>query len=511
MAGEKALPHMADGRPDVQAWLRDPTLLRDRCFVHGRWISARSGQTFDIVDPGSGAPFATCPTTDASDVDECVQSSQAAFEVYRNVNPRRRAKLLLAWHQLIEENKNDIAKIVTLESGKPLVEAIGEVEYGLGFTWWFAGEAERVRGSVAQPSFDDRRVFVIKQPIGVAVALVPWNFPVAMILRKAAAALAAGCTMIIKPSPETPLSVLALADLAQRAGFADGVLNVLTTDNLHTPELSEALCKHDLVRKVTFTGSTAIGSLIARHCSYGLKKVTMELGGNCPFLVFDDADLDAALKALMILKWRTAGQACTHANRIYVQNGIFEKFEKMLLEAVSNIRVGHGSHPETTMGPLTTPRGIEKLERLIGDAQSKGGVVKAGGRRPPGLSKGFFFEPTVISEMRSDMLASKEEIFGPLLCLYRFDTEEEAVRYANDTSMGLASYFFTNDVNRTWRLLESLEAGMVGMNSGNSSCAESPFGGIKSSGYGKEAGKDVAIEEYLITKTGTLTLAPSRL
>ncbi|KAI2484444.1 NAD-dependent aldehyde dehydrogenase [Pyrenophora tritici-repentis] len=503
--------HVQDGRPDLKAWLRDPSLLRDRCFVNGKWTESNSAETFTIVDPGSNLPFATCPASDAYDVDTCVQSSHAAFEIYREVNPRARAKLLLAWHQLIEENKHDIAKIVVCESGKPLAEAIGEVEYGLGFTWWFAGEAERIRGSVAQPSFSDRRVVVIKQPIGVAVALVPWNFPVAMIMRKAAAALAAGCTMIIKPSPETPLSVLALVELAHRAGFADGVLNVLTTDMQRTPEVSEALCKHDLVRKVTFTGSTAIGSLIARHCSYGLKKLTLELGGNCPFLVFDDADLDSALSALMILKWRTAGQACTHANRIYVQKGVFDKFEGMILDAVSRIRVGHGSELGSTMGPLTTPRGIEKLEKLIEDARSKGAIVKTGGQRPPHLPTGNFFEPTVISEMTSDMLAYREEIFGPLLCLYRFETEGEAIKHANDTSMGLASYFFTRDVNRTWRLLEKLETGMIGMNSGNSSCAESPFGGIKSSGYGKEAGKDVAIEEYLITKTGTLTLEQSRL
>lgn len=444
-------------------------------------------------------------------MDACVRSSHAAFESYRDLNPRKRAKLLLAWHQLIEENKQDIAKIIVCEAGKPLAEAIGEVEYGLGFTWWFAGEAERIRGSVAQPSFDDRRVMVIKQPIGVAVALVPWNFPVAMIMRKAAAALAAGCTMIIKPSTETPLSVLALVELAKRAGFPDGVLNVLTTDMQRTPEVSEALCKHDLVRKVTFTGSTAIGSLIARHCSYGLKKLTLELGGNCPFLVFEDADLESALKALMILKWRTAGQACTHANRVYVQRGVFDKFEKMILNAVADIRVGHGAQPGTTMGPLTTSRAIDKLERLVEDARSKGAVVRTGGRRPPALTKGYFFEPTIISGMTSDMVASQEEIFGPLLCLYSFETEDEAVHYANDTSMGLASYFFTRDATRTWRLLERLEAGMIGMNSGNSSCAESPFGGIKASGYGKEAGKDVAIEEYLITKTGTLTLKSSRL
>lgn len=344
-------------------------------------------------------------------------------------------------------------------------EALGEVDYALGFAWWFAGEAERVRGSIAQPSINDRRTFVVKQPIGVCVALVPWNFPVAMIIRKVSAALAAGCTVVIKPSPETPLSVLALADLALKAGVPAGVVNVLTTDNEHTPAVSEALCKHPLVRKVTFTGSTGVGELIARHCSVGLKKVTLELGGNCPFLVFEDADLEQALAALMVLKWRTAGQACTHANRVYVQRGVYERFLGMVVEATRKIRVGHGASEGTTMGALTTQRGIEKLERHVADAVKKGGEVVLGGGRLKQLG-GNFFQPTIISGMSADMLTTKEEIFGPLLGLYRFDTEEEAVRMANDTSMGLASYFFTRDVSRTWRLLESLEAGMIGMNTG---------------------------------------------
>lgn len=373
--------------------------------------------------------------------------------------------MLLAWHNLVTAAREDIAKIVVYETGKPMVEALGEVDYALGFTWWFAGEAERIRGTNAIPSVSARRVFVVKQPIGVCAALVPWNFPVAMILRKAAAALAAGCTMIIKPSPETPLSVLALVDLAARAGFPKGVLNVLTTDNIKTPEVSERLCKHPLVRKVTFTGSTAVGRLISRHCSDGVKKLTMELGGNCPFIVFDDGDLDAALQALMILKWRTAGQACTHANRIYVQRGVFQRFQDMLVDAVSKIKVGHGASPGTTMGALTTDRALEKLERHINDAKAKGATIVVGGKRLQHLS-GYFFEPTILSNMSSDMLSCQEEIFGPILGLYVFDTEDEVVRKANDTSMGLASYFFTNDVNRTWRLLENLEAGMIGMNSG---------------------------------------------
>ena len=385
--------------------------------------------------------------------------------------------MLLEWHRLISNAKKDIATLVVYETGKPMAEALGEVDYALGFAWWFAGEAERVRGSIAQPSISSRRTFVIKQPIGVSVALVPWNFPIAMTIRKAAAALAAGCTMIIKPSPETPLSILALADLALRAGFAPGVLNILATDNANTPAVSEALCKHPLVRKVTFTGSTAVGELIAKHCSVGLKKVTLELGGNCPFLVFDDADLNQALAALMVLKWRTAGQACTHANRVYVQSSVYEKFLSMIVEATKQIQVGHGASPETTMGPLTTARGIEKMERHIADAVSKGGKVVHGGGRVEPLN-GNFFQPTVISEMTSSMLTTREEIFGPLLGVYRFDSEHQAVELANNTNMGLASYFFTKDASRTWRLLENIEAGMIGMNTGKN--LQAPFYPMKS-------------------------------
>ncbi|CAG8080886.1 unnamed protein product [Penicillium olsonii] len=487
--------------------LEDRSLLHEASLLNGKWVQAQKGQTFAIEDPGSHHIFARCPNNTLADVDFYVGSAQTAFLKYRETNPRERAKLLLNWHSLITNARGDIAKLIVHETGKPMTEALGEVDYALGFAWWFAGEAERVRGSISQPSVSNRRTLVIKQPIGVSVALVPWNFPVAMTIRKAAAALAAGCTMIIKPSPETPLSILALADLAMRAGFAPGVLNIITTDNENTPVVSERLCKHPLVRKVTFTGSTAVGSIIAKHCSDGLKKVTLELGGNCPFLVFDDGDLDQALAALMVLKWRTAGQACTHANRVLVQRGVYDKFLSMLVRATKELHVGHGAAPSTTMGALTTSRGLDKMERHIADAVSKGGEVVCGGKRLTDLP-GNFFAPTIISGMTSSMLTSHEEIFGPLLGLYCFDTDSEAIRMANDTDMGLAAYFFTKDVSRSWRLLEGLEAGMIGVNTGNASGAESPFGGIKASGYGKEAGKDVAIEEYLVSKTGTLTVEP---
>ena len=418
------------------------------------------------LDPGTGQVFAACPINHAADVDAHVRTSHEAFRHYSQINPRQRAKWLLKWHDLITSAREDIAKLLVYETGKPLVEARGEVEYALGFAWWFAGEAERIRGSIAVPSVSERRVFVIKQPIGVSVALVPWNFPVAMVIRKVAAALAAGCTMIVKPSPETPFTVLALADLALRAGFPPGALNIITTDNANTPSVSEALCKHALVRKVTFTGSTNVGKLIAKHCSVGLKKVTLELGGNCPFIVFDDADLERAAAALMVLKWRTAGQACTHANRVYVQSAVYDRFARLMVEATRNLRVGHGIDPSTTMGPLTTSNSLEKMEAHIRDAKAKGGKVLCGGDRVRELD-GYFFQPTIISDMTSDMLTTQEEIFGPLLGLYRFETEDEVVKLANETAMGLASYFFTNDVSRNWRLLEKLEAGMIGMNTGS--------------------------------------------
>ncbi|KAJ0137548.1 hypothetical protein HZ326_19462 [Fusarium oxysporum f. sp. albedinis] len=445
--------------------LNNPSLLHEASLMDGKWVESRSGRRFDVEDPGSRRIFASCPKNGVDDVDDYI---------------------LFRWHGLITQARDDIAQLVVYETGKPMAEALGEVDYALGFAWWFAGEAERVRGSIAIPSAPGRRTFVIKQPIGVSVALVPWNFSVAMITRKVAAALAAGCSMIVKPSPETPLSVLALADLALQAGVPAGVLNVITTDNDMTPGVSEALCKHHLVRKVTFTGSTAIGRLIAKHCSEGLKKVTLELGGNCPFIVFDDADLDQALAALMILKWRTAGQACTHANRVYVQNGVYDKFAAMLVEATRKIKVGHGAEPGTTMGALTTGRGINKLQGHVADAVAKGGKVLHGGKTRRFL--GHFWVYTALKQRKR--------------------SRNWQTKLANETSMGLASYFFTKDSSRTWRMLEKLEAGMIGMNTGNSSAAESPFGGIKESGYGKEAGKDVAIEEYLISKTGTLTVEP---
>ncbi|KAK1144803.1 hypothetical protein N8T08_004815 [Aspergillus melleus] len=482
--------------------LENPDLLHFDSFVNNNWVQAKSGQRFEVL--GTDTPWASCPNNTASDVDAAVHAAHTAFQSYRHTTPRQRAKWLLEWDTLIRAAKPDLAQIVTHETGKPLAEANGEIDYATSFTWWFAGEAERVHGSVSMSSVPGRRVFTVKQPVGVAAALVPWNFPIAMVLRKAGAALAAGCTMIVKPSPETPVSTLVLAELARRAGFPAGVLNVLTTDLENTPALSEALCRHELVKKVTFTGSTRVGKLIARHCADGLKKVTLELGGNCPFLVFDDADLEQALEQLMALKWRHAGQACITANRVYVQAGVYDKFAQLLKERTQKLVVGHGATEGTTMGPLTTSRGVGKALDQVADARRLGADVILGGNRVEG-SRGYFFAPTILTGMTREMLVSREESFAPVAALYRFETEAEAVQLANDTSMGLASYAFTKNVDRMWRLLESLEAGMIGMNTGNSSAAESPFGGMKESGYGKESGRGVAVEEYLVMKTGTLT------
>ncbi|KAF2117702.1 Aldehyde/histidinol dehydrogenase [Lophiotrema nucula] len=490
---------------EVPFKLNNSDLLHTESFVGGKWVKSKSGKTFEVLDPGTGKAWTECPINDASDVDAAVKNSHEAFEKYKKISPRARAQMLFKWDSLIRENKEDIATILVYETGKPRAEAYGEIDYSTGFTWWFAGEAERIQGTVFTPALPDRRIFTIKQPLGVAAALVPWNFPIAMILRKAGAALAAGCTMIVKPSPETPITILALAYLAKQAGFPDGALNVLTTDLDKTPELSEALCRHDLIKKVSFTGSTRVGKLVAKICSDNLKKVTLELGGNCPVLIFDDANIDQALNQIFALKYRHAGQACITANRVFVQSGIFDKFLDRWNAETKKIVVGHGSDKQTTMGPVTTPRGIEKALALVEDAKKKGAKIHQGGNK---ISKngGYFFEPTVITSITPEMDISKEEIFAPICTFIKFETEDEAVNAANDTSMGLASYCFTKNVDRFWRLFENLEAGMIGLNTGNSSAAESPFGGIKQSGYGKESGKDVAVAEYLITKTGTFSL-----
>ncbi|KIH94879.1 succinate-semialdehyde dehydrogenase [Sporothrix brasiliensis 5110] len=486
--------------------LNDPDLLHTDNFVNGQWTSAASGRRFDVIDPGSGKPWASCPDSATADVEDAVQTAHAAFLEYSKWTPRKRAQTLGAWHQLIVAARDDLARILVLETGKPLAEAYGEIDYGTTFTWWFTGEADRIQGATLNSALPGRRGLVIKQPVGTAVALVPWNFPLALVLRKAGAALAAGCTMVVKTSPETPVTAFCLAHLARRAGFPPGALNVLSTTLDNTPAVAEALCLHPLVKKVTFTGSTRVGKIISGLCARNLKKCTLELGGNCPFIVFDDASLDQAVAQLQSLKWRHAGQACVSANRVYVQRGIHDAFVARIVADTQKLKLGHGLADGTTLGPVTTPRGLDKGEELFQDAVKGGAKVVLGHGCRETAGDGYFMAPTVLTGVNDNMAMAQDEVFAPILGISVFDTEAEAVQRANNTSMGLASYVFSKNVDRLWRMFENLEAGMIGLNTGNASATEAPFGGIKDSGVGKESGKDVAVNEFLITKMGTLSV-----
>lgn len=442
--------------------LDDPDLLRFESYVNGEFVTSTTGARFNIIDPGTGKVWATCPDCTRDDVDPAVRSSYEAFQTWSKTTPRRRAKLLLAWHERIVAAREDLARILVHETGKPFSEALGEVDYATTFSWWFVGEAERGHGTTVTSAIPGRRGLTIKQPVGVAAALVPWNFPIALSLRKAAAALAAGCTMVIKTSPETPLSAVSLAILAGRAGIPPGVLNVLTTSLENTPAVAEELCLHPWVRKVSFTGSTNIGKLIEGLCARNLKKSTLELGGNCPFIVFDDANQAQALAQLMALKWRHAGQACVSSNRVFVQNGIYDEFVKELISQTKKLKLGHGMDQDVTLGALTTTRNLSKAEELYQDAVAKGAKTVLGtGKRED--RDGYFMSPTILTGVADDMLLAHEEVFAPVLGVYRFETEEEVTKRANDTPLGLASYVFSKNVDRLWRMFENLEAGMIGL------------------------------------------------
>lgn len=441
---------------------RDNNIYCSDNFINGKWSSSQSDKRFDVIDPGCGKIWASPPDSVVADVEAAIQSAHEAFQAYSREVPRKRAEKLLAWYRLILAHKEDLARILVHETGKPLAEAYDEIDYGTTFTWWFMGEAERIHGSNFRSATPNRRAVVIKQPIGPVAALVPWNFPIALLLRKASAALAAGCTMVVKPSPETPISALCLASLALKAGFPSGALNVVTTSLENTPAVSEAMCTHPLIKKVTFTGSTRVGKIIAGLCSKSLKKSTLELGGNCPFIVFNDAHLTSAVTQLSALKWRHAGQACITANRVFVQKHICQHFVARLVETARGLVIGHGMEKASTIGPVTTPRSLTKAEELVADAVAKGAETVLGCGKTL-QREGFFMEPTILTGVRDDMLMSSEEIFAPVLGISTFDTEEEVVQRANNTSLGLASYVFTKDANRLWRMLENLEAGMVGL------------------------------------------------
>ncbi len=473
--------------------LRDPSLLAERAFVDGAWIHADDGATLPVVDPATGAEIAAVPALGAGETRRAVAAADRAWAAWRDRPAADRAALLEAWHALMLDNLEDLAAIMTAEQGKPLAEARGEVRYGASFVKWFAEEARRVYGDVIPAPAGDRRILALKQPVGVAAAITPWNFPNAMITRKAAPALAAGCPVIVKPSELTPLSALALAVLAERAGFPPGIVNVLTG---LPAGIGGELTANPAVRKLSFTGSTRVGQTLMRQCGDTVKRLSLELGGNAPFIVFDDADIDLALAGVMASKFRNAGQTCVCANRILVQDGIHDRFADRLAEAASGLVVGNGFDAAVTVGPLINRAAVEKVGRHVSDALAKGARSLTGGV-PAGDD--LFVRPTVLSGATTAMALATEETFGPVAPLFRFRDEAEALAIANATPFGLGAYFFTQDLSRSWRVAERLEFGMVGLNTGVISMEVAPFGGVKQSGLGREGSK-YGLDEYLEVK-----------
>jgi succinate-semialdehyde dehydrogenase/glutarate-semialdehyde dehydrogenase len=474
--------------------LNDPTLLRDKCYINGVWMPADTGATSNIFNPADGSLLGSVPVMGAQETNRAIAAAAAAFPAWRALSAKKRSMIIRRWFEQVMENRDDLAVIMTSEMGKALPEARGEVTYGASYLEWFAEEAKRVYGDTMNHQHTDKRLVVIKQPIGVCGAITPWNFPSSMITRKAAPALAAGCTMVLKPAPQTPYSALALCELARRAGMPDGVLNVVTGDEV---AIGQELTANPLVRKLSFTGSTAVGKLLLRACADTVKKVSLELGGNAPFIVFDDADIDAAVEGAIASKFRNTGQTCVCANRMLVQETVYDLFAEKLRHAASELVVGDGFADGTDLGPLVDAAALEKVEGHIADAVSKGARVVFGGDRHP-LGR-TFFNPTILSDVTPGMRVAREETFGPLAPLFRFSTEADAIKMANDTEFGLAAYFFSRDVSRVWRVAEALEYGMVGINTGLISSEVVPFGGVKESGIGREGSK-YGIEEFLEIK-----------
>ena len=473
--------------------LSDQSLLEHRAFLGGEWVS--NGKTFSVTNPATGEKIADVADLSAEDVASAIDAAYVAQKAWRSKTAKERCAILLRWNDLLLEHQEDLAKILTAEMGKPLAEAKGEIAYGASFIQWFAEEGRRVYGDVIPGHQEDKRIVVIKQPIGVVGSITPWNFPNAMIARKVAPALASGCTFVGRPAEKTPLSALAMAVLAERAGVPKGVLSIVTSSD--SKGVGKELCTNPKVRKLTFTGSTQVGRILMQQCAHDIKKLSLELGGNAPFLVFNDADLDAAVEGAMIAKYRNSGQTCVCANRIYVQSGVAEAFTEKLADAISKLKVGNGMQDGVTIGPLIDEAGLEKVEDHISDAVSKGAKIQTGGKRS-GLG-GTFFEPTLLSEVSAGMKVLSEETFGPVAPVITFETVEEAIELANNTEFGLAAYFYARDISTVWRVAEELESGMVGINTGLVSTAEAPFGGVKSSGLGREGSK-YGIEDFLEQK-----------
>jgi len=474
--------------------LKDPSLLRQQCFIAGQWCDADGGATISVTNPATGETLGSVPKMGAAETRRAIEAANAAWPEWRKKPAKARASILRKWNDLILANADDLAALMTAEQGKPLAESKGEITYAASFIEWFGEEAKRIAGETLASPWPDKRVVVTREPIGVSAAITPWNFPAAMITRKAGPALAAGCPMVVKPAELTPFSALALAVLAERAGVPAGVFSVITGASR---EIGGEMTSNHIVRKLSFTGSTAVGRLLMEQCAPTIKKLSLELGGNAPFIVFDDADLDAAVEGAIASKYRNAGQTCVCANRIYVQDGVYDSFASKLVEAVRKLKVGNGADDGVTQGPLIEEKAVVKVEEHIADAVGKGARLLLGGKRHDlGHS---FFQPTVLADVNADMLVAREETFGPLAPLFRFKTDEEAVALANDTEFGLAAYFYSRDIGRIWRVSEGLESGMVGVNTGLISTEIAPFGGVKQSGLGRE-GSTHGIDDYLVIK-----------
>ncbi|ANF27984.1 succinate-semialdehyde dehydrogenase (NADP(+)) [Stutzerimonas stutzeri] len=477
--------------------LDHPGLLRQQAYLDGLWCDADEGGRTAIFNPATGELIGEVPNMGRAETRRAIEAAQAAQPAWRALTAKERAARLRRWYGLMLENQEDLARIMTAEQGKPLAEARGEVAYAASFLEWFAEEGKRLYGDVIPAHASDKRILVQKEPVGVTAAITPWNFPSAMITRKVGPALAAGCAMVLKPAPQTPFSALALAVLAERAGIPAGLFSVVTADAGMSREVGAELCESPIVRKLSFTGSTAVGIRLMQQCAPTLKKLSLELGGNAPFIVFDDADLDAAVEGAMISKYRNAGQTCVCANRIYVQDSVYDAFADKLAAAVARLKVGNGAEEGVTTGPLIDAAAVAKVQRHLQDALDKGASLLAGGR--PHALGGTFFEPTLLGDVTAEMAVAREETFGPLAPLFRFSDEAEVIRQANDTEFGLAAYFYARDLGRVFRVAEALEYGMVGINTGVISTEVAPFGGMKASGLGRE-GSRYGLDEYVEIK-----------
>ena len=475
--------------------LHDPQLLRCDAFLDGEWI--HRDQRFDVSNPATGERIASVPNLGPADAERAIAAAHAAFPGWATKTGKERALVLRRWFDLIIANMDDLALLMTTEQGKPIAEAKGEVAYGASFVEWFAEEAKRINGDVLASPAADKRLLTLKQPIGVCAAITPWNFPIAMITRKIAPALAAGCTIVIKPAEQTPLSALALAELAQRAGFPAGVINVLTADSENSIAIGKVLCASPTVRHISFTGSTPVGRILMAQSAPTIKKLALELGGHAPFIVFDDADIDTAVEGALVSKYRNAGQTCVCTNRFYVHEAVHDAFVQKFAAAAAKIRVGNGVEPGVQQGPLIDAQALAKVGEHVTDALAKGAKLESGGHVH--ALGGLFYQPTVLSNVHPDMLVMQEETFGPVAAVVRFHSEDEAIAAANDTDYGLASYFYSRDIGRVWRVAERLEYGMVGINTGIISNEVGPFGGVKQSGLGREGSK-YGIDEYLELK-----------